>query len=289
MILRKPPVDLGSRGNMMLDFSDHVEAPPVCFDQMLLQQDYTIDPEVIMPSRTGSPFGLERRRPVADIVTVNTKPLRIGLIDCYRFSQECLVKAFGDLQPKFAVLAFSSVRDCILDAGQDFDIILYHAHASETQGIDDVVAVRQSFQSTPLIVLSDAEDAHQPAAICSILKQGAQGFVPTRTMGIPMIVAAIRFVEAGGTFAPLDLLLNPQANAKREILPPTLPNRLTSRQVAVLDHLQQGKANKIIAHELGMSESTVKVHVRNIMRKMGATNRTQAVYKAQGLWKASQK
>jgi DNA-binding NarL/FixJ family response regulator len=42
-----------------------------------------------------------------------------------------------------------------------------------------------------------------------------------------------------------------------------------------------GKPNKIIAYELGMSESTVKVHVRNIMQKMGATNRTQAAYKGQ--------
>jgi DNA-binding NarL/FixJ family response regulator len=61
--------------------------------------------------------------------------------------------------------------------------------------------------------------------------------------------------------------------------------RLTSRQMMVLSHLQQGKANKIIAHELNMSESTVKVHVRNIMRKMGATNRTEAAYKAQSISK----
>jgi DNA-binding NarL/FixJ family response regulator len=58
---------------------------------------------------------------------------------------------------------------------------------------------------------------------------------------------------------------------------------LTSRQINVLARLRQGKANKIIAHELQMSESTVKVHVRNIMRKMGATNRTQAVYNARQL------
>jgi DNA-binding NarL/FixJ family response regulator len=51
--------------------------------------------------------------------------------------------------------------------------------------------------------------------------------------------------------------------------------------MTVLSHLRQGKANKIIAYELGMTESTVKVHIRNIMRKMGATNRTQAVYKSQ--------
>jgi hypothetical protein len=54
--------------------------------------------------------------------------------------------------------------------------------------------------------------------------------------------------------------------------------------MAVLTLLQRGKANKIIAHELCMSENTVKIHVRNIMRKMNATNRTQAVDKARALW-----
>ena len=270
----------------MLDFSDRIEAAPVCFDQMLLARDYIDEAEVVMPVRPGSSFGLEFRQPAGEFAAAGPKPLRIGLIDCYRFSQECLAKAFDDLQPRFAVIAFSSVQECILDADQDLDVILYHAHASETHDMDDVVAVRRAFHSVPLVVLSDVEDAQQPRAICSILKQGAQGFVPTRTMGIPMIAAAIRFVKAGGTFAPLDLLLSPRAEVTREAPTVAQPNRLTSRQVMVLDHLQQGKANKIIAHELGMSESTVKVHVRNIMRKMGATNRTQAAYKAQGLWAA---
>ena len=56
----------------------------------------------------------------------------------------------------------------------------------------------------------------------------------------------------------------------------------------MLAHLNRGRANKTIAYELGMSESTVKVHVRNIMRKMNATNRTQAVYKARKLWGGDQ-
>lgn len=58
---------------------------------------------------------------------------------------------------------------------------------------------------------------------------------------------------------------------------------MSPRQRDVFSHLRQGKANKVIAYELGVSESTVKVHIRNIMRKIGATNRTQAVYKAQAL------
>ncbi len=98
------------------------------------------------------------------------------------------------------------------------------------------------------------------------------------------VSAAIRFVTAGGVFAPVDLLLADEvkdAPVRDEAAPPA--GLLTPRQMTVLTLLQQGKANKIIAYELGMSESTVKVHIRNIMRKMGATNRTQAIYKLQQL------
>jgi DNA-binding NarL/FixJ family response regulator len=57
----------------------------------------------------------------------------------------------------------------------------------------------------------------------------------------------------------------------------------TRRQVAVIDALRKGKANKIIAYELNMCESTVKVHVRNIMKKLNARNRTEVAYLANEL------
>ena len=81
----------------------------------------------------------------------------------------------------------------------------------------------------------------------------------------------------------VDLMLANKPDFERTLPDTVRQNPLTSRQMVVLAHLQRGSANKIIAHELDMSESTVKVHVRNIMRKVGATNRTQAVYKAQKL------
>jgi len=56
-----------------------------------------------------------------------------------------------------------------------------------------------------------------------------------------------------------------------------MPGALTKRQSEVFAKLQQGKPNKLIAYELGMSESTTKVHVRSIMKTIGASNRTQAV------------
>jgi DNA-binding NarL/FixJ family response regulator len=211
----------------------------------------------------------------------NLGPLTIGLIDFYRLTQECLTSVFDDLRSEIVTASFTTARHCIAEARGDLDLILYSLHggeAGETTVVQAVTAVCQAFPATPVIVFSDADDAEQPRIMRAIMKSGARGFVPTQTATLSITLAAIRLVKAGGTFVPVDLLLSPRTDPT-----PARANRLTSRQGAVLNHLQQGKANKIIAYELGMSESTVKVHVRNIMHKMGATNRTQAAYNAQRL------
>jgi DNA-binding NarL/FixJ family response regulator len=61
--------------------------------------------------------------------------------------------------------------------------------------------------------------------------------------------------------------------------PRTLAGMFTTREAAVVEALRKGKANKIIAYELNLCESTVKVHIRNIMKKLKATNRTEVAYK----------
>ena len=60
---------------------------------------------------------------------------------------------------------------------------------------------------------------------------------------------------------------------------PALYKQFSARQLDVVNALRRGKANKIIAYELQMRESTVKVHIRNIMKKLGATNRTEVACK----------
>ncbi len=254
---------------------------------MPAQADYLAD----TAPRIGDPAFLELGIEMSGALSAATDraaaALRIGLIDGHRLSQECLIKAFKGLHPQMDIAAFATVQACIAQNRADLNLILYCTHASDGADVataQEIAALRQAFGGIPLIVMSDAEDAHQPRTIRTTLRSGAHGFIPARTTGLAMTFAAMRFVAAGGTFAPLDPLL-----ANRPERAPAVPDaarqcRLTSRQLAVLSHLQQGKANKIIAHELGMSQSTVKVHVRNIMRKMGATNRTQAAFKAQKLW-----
>jgi DNA-binding NarL/FixJ family response regulator len=99
-------------------------------------------------------------------------------------------------------------------------------------------------------------------------------------LGFDIAVEAVRFVLAGGTYVPMDCVLatGPDLPAS----PASRPSSgVTAREAAVIRALQQGKPNKVIAYELNMCESTVKVHVRNLMKKMKAKNRTDVAMKAQ--------
>lgn len=138
----------------------------------------------------------------------------------------------------------------------------------------------------PLIMVSDSDET---ATALEAIRQGAHGYIST-TIGLTMALEAIRLVAAGGIFVPATILHRlildqgpaPVLHAPLAAATPTVNGnprltQLTPRQIAVLECLQEGKPNKVIAHELGMRESTVKVHVRNILRRLGATNRTEAV------------
>lgn len=205
---------------------------------------------------------------------------RIAWIDSYALTRDCLLKVLSDLQPNLIVHPFASVQEFLSADSQDIDVIIFHSHRSFDAALQELVAIREGLNTTPVIMLSDLEEGFQISAIRAALSAGANGFISTRSMGLGMTLSAIRFVQSGGTFAPLDILLSDTAAAQAARSTPETPYKLTARQRDVLAQLQQGKANKIIAHELGMSESTAKVHIRNIMRKMGATNRTQAAFNA---------
>jgi DNA-binding NarL/FixJ family response regulator len=229
-------------------------------------------------------FSVERR---AEQFTALTVPddtaldaLRIAWIDSYSLTRDCILRAIAELQPSLTVFPFVSVPEFVGNGSAEFDLIIFYSHASYDVCLQEIAAIRHAFDSAPLIMLSDLEDSHQVNTIRGALRAGANGFISTRSTGLAMTLSAIRFVQAGGTFAPLEMLLSEAATPPAAQPAPASPYRLTARQKAVLAQLQQGKANKIIAHELGMSESTAKVHIRNIMRKMGATNRTQAAFNA---------
>lgn len=244
-------------------------------------QPYSPEMTRTNPSGDPAPWAgpLPAEAPVADVI-------RLALIDRIQFSQDCLIRAFNATHPDLQIIPFDSVTACVEAGRDDLDAVLYCTHddgLSENQMLQGVGQLKQSFALTPVVVLSDSQVAFQAQSVRNALKSGARGFIPTLNTRVPAVLAALRFIKDGGTFVPLDLLL-PSDAAKSTHKAESIPaDALTPRQKSVLSHLKQGKANKVIAYELNMSESTVKVHIRNIMRKMGATNRTQAVYKSQQL------
>ena len=127
----------------------------------------------------------------------------------------------------------------------------------------------------PVIVLASTNDVDLARAA---IRCGAKGYVPV-TMGFEIAIEVMRFVLAGGTYVPPDCLLGTDRLGLRSSTTSPRPSMLTSRELSVVRAIQQGKSNKIIANELNMCLSTVKVHVRNVMRKLNAKNRTEVAMK----------
>jgi DNA-binding NarL/FixJ family response regulator len=128
----------------------------------------------------------------------------------------------------------------------------------------------------PVIALASTNNVDLARAA---IRCGAKGYIPV-TMGFEIAIEVMRFVLAGGTYVPPDCLLvtdqpGPSASTTLSRL-----YMLTSRELSIVRAIQQGKSNKIIAHELNMCLSTVKVHMRNVMRKLNAKNRTEVAITA---------
>ena len=143
-----------------------------------------------------------------------------------------------------------------------------------------LTAVLSRLPNAPVILLAHHDD---PEAVREAFACGARGYIPTSLAG-PVAISAIQLVALGGMFAPPGVFLSQGSPAKEtpEIDRPV--KGFTQRQSQILDCLRRGMANKMIAHELCMCESTVKVHVRNIMKKLKATNRTEVAYLTRGLF-----
>jgi DNA-binding NarL/FixJ family response regulator len=126
----------------------------------------------------------------------------------------------------------------------------------------------------PVIVFSDGESETQ---IVNRLRSGAKGYVPSDTP-LEVVARAIKLVLVGGVFVPADILLRP-VQSEPETVRRAPKFDFTTREHDVVKALLKGKSNKSIAYELLMSESSVKVHISNVMRKLQVSNRTEAVIK----------
>ena len=204
----------------------------------------------------------------------------IVIINSHSIVLDCLAQAIR-LQLPQPVLCVPSIDQVMLGGKSTRAslIVLCQLGLSRSEVIRQVEDLSDHVKDCPAVVLSDKED---PDLIVEVLGKSIRGYIPT-SLSLDVAIQAMQLVQAGGVFVPASSLIAAQRTPRETTANQYGNGIFTARQTAVVDALRRGKANKIIAYELNMKESTVKVHVRNIMKKLRATNRTQVAYIANRL------
>lgn len=255
---------------------------------------------VVGSRREGLAMASNGLRP--EIFVVDSRELRraaiIGLISEWADSEGLTLLS---LSPEAAMHAFESEPDCRM--------VLLSIGAESVMGREiaqRIKVIKALAASAPIVVVSDICESEE---VIAALNAGVQGYVPTE-MNPKLALQAISFIYNGGSYFPPEAIrgradspcepdvsstppiterrraLSQDGSRESHSIPPD-PDvsefgdhhdtgcQMTSRQRQVLVLVRQGLPNKLIARRLSMTEATVKVHVRQIMRKLGVVNRTQ--------------
>jgi DNA-binding NarL/FixJ family response regulator len=224
--------------------------------------------------------------------------LSVALIDSRSLIRDALAHRLRTIRGGCDVLLFSSAADLVNDiaAYENVDLILVSARDEVLDAVQQLSAVSNSKR---IIIISDSDEGH---CIAAGIRQGARGYIPTN-LDLAVAMAAVEVVLAGGTFAPASSLLLEPAPDPNELMQQPAPgpcgleyshsspeqcigetpgdsepaggSEVTTRELEVLACLAKAKSNKMIARELDIREGTVKVHVRSLLQKLNATNRTE--------------
>lgn len=197
--------------------------------------------------------------------------------------RECVSMCLSQSYKEARIFSFASVQECCLSDVERSAVLLIlygidRARAEHDLG-DELAQLSRTFPTEPIILLSDAED--RADHVREAIRKGVRGFISTSAT-LDVVLGAVRVVRAGGSFIPMSSLAaqRPPGNGGGERM--RKRETFTPRQIAVLKRLRQGSSNRTIAKELDMSESRVKAHMRNLMQKLDATNRTQVAILTKG-------
>lgn len=203
--------------------------------------------------------------------------MKILIADDHALFRDGLALRLEEIVPDAVILQASGYSQVfkILNTESQIDVLLLDVEMQDMPWLESLKQIHAMAPKMKIIVVSASEDSR---TIRTILATGVKGYIPKRSE-VKVFNNALRLIIEGGNYVPPNLLENAPINAlsSRNIGIKTL----TTRQSQVLDLIAQGKSNKQIAYDMGVSESTVKLHINALLRSLHVSNRTQAVITAQ--------
>jgi DNA-binding NarL/FixJ family response regulator len=199
-------------------------------------------------------------------MTSAPKPIRIALVDDHPILRQGIAALISD-QPDLLLVGQASNG---LEAMEQFrlhrpDVMLMDLQMPGMNGIDAMSAIRGEFPDARFVVLTTYTGDVQ---IVRALKAGARAYL-LKSLLHRELLDTIRSVHAGNKRIPPEIAA--------ELADHAADDQLTAREIEVLRLIAAGSANKIVADHLSITEETVKAHVKNILSKLDANDRTHAV------------
>ncbi|MFC6758884.1 LuxR C-terminal-related transcriptional regulator [Sulfitobacter porphyrae] len=205
-----------------------------------------------------------------------SKPIRVLIADDHAMVLE-MFKQFLSNLPDFEAQTAPDLDTALekMDAEGPFDLVLVDLDMPGMNGVGGLSKAIERNGGNPVGILTSNPTAH---VVSESLSLGGAGII-LKTESLKNLTNEIRFMANGGRYVPVELINRPRAKARDS----SGNSSLSEREMTVLALLAQGKPNREIGAELGLAEATVKMHVKSICAKLGASNRTQAVIVARDI------
>jgi DNA-binding NarL/FixJ family response regulator len=203
----------------------------------------------------------------SNIPVIGQESSAVLIADDHPLFRDALAQIVTSTLPNATVVECGSIEDAQAAlARQDFELVLLDVNMPGMNGMAGLLSLRNAAPATPVVIVSGREDRE---TVDQAMGCGAAGFIP-KSLSRDGMRSALCAVLAGEISLPGEPAIDGVPDRHAAIA------TLSGQQRRVLEMISAGKANKIIAYELSISESTVKAHVTAILRKLNLRSRIQA-------------